>query len=114
MKSMALVATPLPAGNHAAVVAFNGCSYRAAMPSWADSDATRANADGSVAVVAIAVPLVAVVPVPPDLNIDALGHLDAFGLGRIVKWTGCQRDCGCAQGESDPQHAKSSLEVEPV
>jgi hypothetical protein len=63
------VAAPFDrSGHHAAVLP---------LP-WADGDAVWA--DGGVGVVAPAT--VAVVAVPPDLNIDALGYLEVLGLGR--------------------------------
>ena len=43
------------------------------------SDAVWANADGGV--ITPTIPIVAVGAVPPDLNIDALGHLELLGLG---------------------------------
>jgi len=43
-----LVATALPAREHATIVPFDpGCHRAAALP-WADGDATRADADGDV------------------------------------------------------------------
>src|SRR5258705_10910567 len=76
-----LVAAALLARDRAAVVPFNRGSLHAAALSWADSDATWADANCGVGVIPPAtVPIVAVVAVPPDLNIDALGHLDALSL----------------------------------
>jgi len=78
-----LVAAALPARNHSAVVPFNLGSHRAAALSWADGDTTETDANCGVGVVPSAtVPIVPVVAVPPDLNIAALGNLDAMGLGR--------------------------------
>jgi hypothetical protein len=69
-----------------AAVPFTRSSLNAAALWWADGDTTWADANRSVGVESLAVellatvPIVAVVAVPPDLNIDAWGHLD--GLGR--------------------------------
>src|SRR5205814_9000401 len=71
-----LVATALPARNTAAVVPLDRGALHAAALSWADPNATWADADGGV--IASAVPIVAVA-VPPDLNIDS-GHLELFVL----------------------------------
>ncbi len=60
-----LVATALPAGDRA-VAPFDGGSHHATAVSWADGDTPWADADSIVTV-----PIVAVVAVPPDLNIDA-------------------------------------------
>jgi hypothetical protein len=76
-----LVADALLARDPAAVIPFNLGSHRAASLSWADGDTTRTDANCGVGVVPPAtVPIV--VAVPPDLNIDTLGNLDALGLGR--------------------------------
>jgi hypothetical protein len=78
-----LVAAALLARDPAAVVSFDRGSHHAAALSWANGDATWADADGGVRVVPPPTVPVAVVAVPPDLNIDAaLGNLDAMGLGR--------------------------------
>jgi hypothetical protein len=77
-----LVAATLLARDRAAVVPFNRGSHHAAALSWADGDTIRADANCGVGVVPPAtVLIVAVVAVPPDLNIDALSHPDALGLG---------------------------------
>src|ERR1700686_1178004 len=103
-----LVADMLPARDPAAVVPFNRGSLHAAALSWADSDATWADANCGVGVVPPAtVPIVAVVAVPPDLNIDALGHLDALGLGRSGERGSRQHRCGCRHGKSDLHHGGS-------
>src|SRR6266404_8390084 len=100
-----LVAAALPARDRAAVVPFNRCSFHVAALSWADSDATCADANCGVGVVPPAtVPIIAVVAVPPDLNIDALGHLDALGLGRSDERGNRQRRCGCRHSKSDLHH----------
>src|SRR5713101_142377 len=52
---------------------------------------------------------VAVVAVPPDLNIDALGHLDALGLGRSDKRGSRQQCCGCRHGKSDLHHGSGTI-----
>jgi len=77
-----VVAATLLARDPAAVVPFNRGGHHAAALSWADGDATRADANCGVGVVPpTTVPIVAIASVPSDLNID-LGHLDALGLGR--------------------------------
>src|SRR5881227_2462056 len=69
----------LPARDTAAVVPLDRGGLHAAALSWADPNATWADADRGV--ISPAVPIVAVA-VPPDLNID-LGHLELLlGLGR--------------------------------
>ena len=79
-----LVAATLLAREPAAVPFIRSSLYAAAL-SWADGDTTWANANRSVGVEVLAVeplaivPVVAVVAVPPDLNIDAVRHL--YGLG---------------------------------
>ena len=78
-----LVAAALFARDPAAVIPFNRGSHHAAALSWADGDTTGTDANCGVGVVPSAtVPIVPVVAVPPDLNIAALGNLDAMGLGR--------------------------------
>jgi hypothetical protein len=74
-----LVAAALSARDRA-VALFNRGSHHAAALSWADGDAAWTNADGGV--IAPTIPIVAIGAVPPDLNIDALRHLEALGLGR--------------------------------
>src|SRR5882672_7274012 len=99
-----LVADALLARDPAAVVPFNRGSLHAAALSWADSDATWADANCGVGVVPSAtVPIVAVVAVPPDLNIDALGHLDALGLGRSDERGSRQHRCGCRRHDKSDQ-----------
>jgi hypothetical protein len=53
----------------------------AAVLSRAPGDAAWANADGGV--IAPTIPIVAVGAIPPDLNIDALRHLELLRLDRI-------------------------------
>ena len=98
-----LVADVLPARDPAAVVPFNRGSLHAAALSWADGDTTWAHANCGVGIVPATVPVVAVVAVPPDLNID-LGHLDALGIGRNDGRGSRQHRCGCRHGKSDLQH----------
>jgi len=99
-KLSGLVAAALPARDHAAVVPFNrGCLHAAAL-SWADGHTTGAEANCCVGAT---VPIVAVVAVPPDLNIDALG------LGRSDERGSRQHRCGCRYGKSDLHHVESSL-----
>src|SRR5438552_8767386 len=107
-----LVAAAFPARD-CTVAPFNRRSDHAAALSWADGDAPWANAYGGV--IAPTIPIVAVVAVPPDLNIDALGHLEFLGLGR----SGERRSrlhhccCRCRQDESDLHHQASSLGLMP-
>src|SRR5437773_10956846 len=80
-----LVATALPARDTAAVVPLDRGALHAAALSWADPNATWADADGGV--ISPAVPIIAVAAaVPPDQNID-LGHLGLLGLGRSGEWS---------------------------
>jgi len=97
-----LVAAALSARDPAAVVPFDRGRHHAAALSWADGDTTWADADGGVGVVPPAT--VSIVAVPPDLNIDALGHLDALGFGRSDERGSCQHRCGCRHGKSDLHH----------
>jgi hypothetical protein len=77
-------------------------AIHAAALSWADGDAAGANADGGVTPTISIIPVVAV---PPDLNVDALGHLEVLGLGRSSRWGSYQQhDCGRRQDESNPHH----------
>src|SRR3981189_3854769 len=100
-----VLAATLLARYPAAVVPFNRGSHHAAALSWAGGDTTWADANCGVGVVPPAtVPIVAVVAVPPDLNIDALGHLDALGLGRSDERGSRQHRCGCRHGKSDLHH----------
>src|SRR5882757_10015989 len=99
-----LVAAALLARNHAAVFTFNRGRHCAATFSWADADATRSDANRDIATLPV-VPVVAVaVPVASDLNIYALGHPDAIGVGRNDERSGRQDRCGCYRGKSDLQH----------
>src|SRR5260370_28450018 len=104
-----LVAAALPARDPAAVVPFNGGSFHAAALLWADGDATGADANCGVGVVPATVPIIAVIAVPPDLNIDALGHLDALGLSRSGERGSCQHSCRCRHGKSDLHHVRVPL-----
>src|SRR5258708_2273620 len=106
-----VVAAALPARDPATVIPFNRGSLHAAALSWADGDTTWAHANCGVGVVSATVPIVAVVAVPPDLNIDALGHLDALGLGRSDERGSRQHRCGCRHGKSDLHHGLD-LEVQ--
>jgi hypothetical protein len=73
-----LVAATLLAREPAAIPFIRSSLYAAAL--WGDGDTTRADANGSVGVEPLAVellatvPIVAVVAVPSDLNIDAFGR----------------------------------------
>jgi len=69
----------------------------AAVLSRAPGDAAWANADGGV--IAPTIPIVAVGAIPPDLNIDALRHLELLGLDRIGGRRSRQHRCGCRHGE---------------
>ena len=100
-----------PARDPAAVIPLNRGSHHAAALSWADGDTTWADANCGVGVVPPAtvpivevVAIVAIVVVPPDLNIDALGHLDALGLGRSGEGGSRMHRCGCRHGKTDLHH----------
>jgi hypothetical protein len=99
-----LVAAALSARDRA-VAPFNGGSHHAAALSWADGDAAWTNADGGV--IAPTIPIVAIGAVPPDLNIDALRHLEALGLGRSGRLSVVSTRCDCRQDESEHQDAPS-------
>jgi hypothetical protein len=103
-----LVAATLLARDPAAVPLIRGGLYAAAL-SWADGDTTWADANCGVGVEPLAtvpivtVAIVAVVALPPDLNIDAaLGHFD--GLGRSGERGSRQHRCGCRHGKCDLHH----------
>src|SRR5262249_19934314 len=96
-----LVATALPARDRA-VAPFDRGGHHAAALSWADGDAAWANADGGV--IAPTIPIVAVVAIPPDLYIDALGHLELLGLGGSSRRGRRQHRGGCRYGKSDLHH----------
>src|SRR6266516_3722721 len=101
-----LVATALPARDTAAVVPLDRGGLHAAALSWADPNATWADADGGV--ISSAVPIVAVA-VAPDLNIN-LGHLELLlGLGRSGERGSRQHRCGCRHDEGDLHHWASSF-----
>jgi hypothetical protein len=65
--------------------------------SRAPGGAAWANADSGV--IAPTIPIVAVGAIPPDLNIDALRHLELLGLDRIGGRRSRQHRCGCRHGE---------------
>jgi hypothetical protein len=73
-----LVATALLTRNHATIVALNGRGHHAAILPRANGYAARADADSGVSITSVAV---AIIAIPPDLNID-LGHLEVLRLGR--------------------------------
>src|SRR5215471_13768115 len=52
-----LVATALPARDHATIVPFDPSCHRAAVSPWADGDAAWADADGDVAITSAAAPV---------------------------------------------------------
>jgi hypothetical protein len=62
---------------------------------------TWADAHFGIRVIPAAVPIVAVVAVSPDLNIDALGHLDALGLAGVTSGTVVSTAADAAAGKSD-------------
>jgi hypothetical protein len=99
-----LVAAALSARDPAAIFPLNRCSYHAAALSWADGDTTGADANCGVGVVPATVPIIAVAAVLPDLNIDALGHLDALGFGWVDDRGSRQHRCGCRHGKSNLHH----------
>ena len=94
-----LVTAALPARDRA-VAPFDRGSHHAAALSWANSHATWANSDGGI--IAPTIPIVAIGAagaVPPDLNIDALGHLELLGIGRSSRWgspLGLENNCKVA------------------
>jgi hypothetical protein len=100
-----LVAAALSARDRA-VAPFNRGSHHAAALSWADGDAAWTNADGGV--IAPTIPVVAVGAVPPDLNIDTLGHFEVLSLGGSGRRRSRQHRCGCRQDESELHHQASS------
>jgi hypothetical protein len=65
-----LVATALLARDHATVIPFDRSGHYAAVSPWANGHATGANADGDIWITSVAV---AIIAIPPELNIDALG-----------------------------------------
>jgi hypothetical protein len=67
-----LVATALPAHDHATIVPFDPGCHRAAVPSWTNPETSRADADGDVTIASAAAPVIAV---PADPNIG-LRHLE--------------------------------------
>jgi hypothetical protein len=73
-----LVATALLARDHTTIASVDRSRHRPAVLPWADGYAARANSDSGVSITSVAV---AIIAVPPELNID-LGHLEALGLGR--------------------------------
>jgi hypothetical protein len=73
-----LVATALLARNHTAIVALNGRGHHPAVSPWANGYAARTNADSGVSITSVAV---AIIAIPPELNID-LGHLEVLRRGR--------------------------------
>src|SRR6266498_4309495 len=107
-----LVAAGLPARDRA-VAPFDRGSHHAAALSWADGDTAWANADGGI--IAPTVSVVAVGAVPPNLNIDALGHLEFLSLGRSGERRSRQHHCccRCRQDESDLHHRVTSLDLMP-
>jgi hypothetical protein len=96
-----LVATALLARNHAAIVTLNGRGHHPAVLPWADGYAARANADSGVSITSVAV---AIIPIPPELNID-LGHLEVLGIGR----SGADKQRGRHQHCSRKRRGKSNL-----
>src|SRR5262249_58789215 len=77
---MKLVATALPARDHATIIALDGRGHHAAVAPRADGHAAWTDTDGDVPVALATV--VAIVTVAADPNIDALRHLELLGLGR--------------------------------
>ena len=101
-----LIAAALPARDRA-LTPFDRGSHHAATLSWADSDAASTNADGGV--IAPTIPIVSVVAIPPDLNVDALGHLEFLGLRWSSRQDSRQHRGGCRYGKSDLHHPGYSL-----
>src|SRR5437764_9493995 len=102
-RRLRLVAPALPARDRA-VAPFDRGSDRSTAGSRADGNTPWADADSIV--IPPTVPVVAVViTVPPDLDIDALGHLYALlGPGRSSNCNSCQQRHGRSHCESDFHH----------
>src|SRR5262245_42946401 len=102
---MRLVATALPARDHATIIALDGRGHHAAVAPRADGHAAWTDTDGDVPVVAPAT-VVAIVTVAADPNIDALRHLELLGLGRngAANQRGRHHYRPGRQGENDLQH----------
>jgi hypothetical protein len=64
-----LIAASLSARDHATVIPFDPGRHRATVLSWADAEATWADAD----CVVIPSTIIVTVTIPSELNIDALG-----------------------------------------
>jgi hypothetical protein len=73
-----VVAPALPTRDRAAVAAVDRRGHHTAVSLWANGHAARADADSGVRITAVAV---AIIAIPPELNID-LSHLKVLGLGR--------------------------------
>src|SRR4051812_47290111 len=111
-----LVADALPPCDPAAVVPLDRGSFVVTAFSGADSDTAWADTNCGVGVVPpamvsiVIVPIVAVVvAVSPNLDIEALGHLDVLGLGRSDERRGHQDRCGCRHCKSDLHHREVLL-----
>src|SRR5919108_4954615 len=82
-----LIAAALLALDHAAIVSFNCGGHGTTALSWTDRDTAWADAYCGAGASAM-VPIVVVVAVPPDLNVDALG------LNRSDNRSSRQHRCG--------------------
>jgi hypothetical protein len=92
-----LVATTLPARDRTAIVPFNRGRFHAAAPSGTNRHTTWADANPGIGVIPATVPVVTVVAVPPDLDVDLrLSWSDERG--------NVQHRCGCCHGKSDLHH----------
>src|SRR6185437_5707225 len=103
-----LVAAALPARDAAAVLPFNGGRHHPAVLSRADSDAAGTDTNGDVAVAIIPVMTVIAIVVTitawPDLNVDALCHLNASGLDRSDERGSGQHRCSRYRSHRDLHH----------
>src|SRR5262252_2337578 len=102
-----LVAAAFPVRDAAAVLPFNSGRHHAAVLSWANSDAARADTNRNVRVATfpvVTVVSIVAVAVPSDLDIDGLGHLDAFGFDRSDERGGGKHRYGCRRGQRDLDH----------
>src|SRR5205823_1054992 len=94
-----------PARDHAAAALYRD-GLRAAVLPRADGHTAWADTDGGVPIIAPAtVPVV--VTVPPDLNIDALGHLKVLSIGRNDtndRWSTHEHWRSDCEGQGDLRH----------
>lgn len=110
----ASVAAALLARDRAAVVPLNRRGHHLAVSLSAYGDATWADADCRARVISrtIPIPIPVAVPIAPDLNINALGHLDSLGFGRSDRRGSHQQGCGSCRGERELDHADVLLRLD--